>query len=80
MGARQVVYGAPQCLPQARSPLRPEVPLIWKTVVEAEAKQGSEPGWGVPVTEKCRKARAQGPLLEKLRLRNRRGQVKATQL
>lgn len=46
MGARQVVYGAPQCLPQARSPLRPEVPLIWKTVVEAEAKQGSQPGGG----------------------------------
>lgn len=70
MGAGQVVYGAPQGLPQARSPR-------WKTVVEAEAKQGSEPGG---ITEKCREAGAQGPLREKLRLRNRRGQVKATRL
>lgn len=63
-----------------RACLRPEAPR-WKTVVEveAEAKQGSEPGGGA-VTEKCREARAQGPLREKLRLRNRRGQVKATQL
>ena len=63
-----------------RACLRPEAPR-WKTVVEAEAKQGSEPGeGGGAVTEKCREARAQGPLREKLWLRNRRGQVKATRL
>lgn len=43
MGARQVVYGAPSaCLRPRRSPLRPEVPLIWKTVVEAEAQSGGQ--------------------------------------
>lgn len=36
---------------------------------------GQSPG---EVTEKRREARARGPLWEKLRLRNRRGQVKAT--
>lgn len=74
MGARQVVYGAPQGLPQARSPQMED------SGGGGGRGQAGVRAWGGAVTEKCREARAQGPLREKLRLRNRRGQVKATQL
>lgn len=55
--------------------LRAEAPR-WKMVMETEIKEGSESG----VTGKCGEPGVQCPLLGKLRLRNKKGQVKATRL